>query len=63
MNPRAALAWTESVTLVAGDHVPDTVWDEAHPHFSPEEMVNLPLLVVTINGWNRLVIAFRKMPG
>ena len=59
---RAALAWTESVTLVSQDHVPDAVWQEVHPHFTPEELVDLTLLIVTINGWNRLAIAFRKLP-
>jgi len=59
---RAALAWTESVTLVSQDHVPDSVWQEVHPHFTPEELVDLTLLIVTINGWNRLAIAFRKLP-
>jgi len=59
---RAALAWTESVTLVSQDHVPDAVWQEVHPHFTPEELVDLTVLIVTINGWNRLAIAFRKLP-
>lgn len=59
---RAALEWTESVTLVAADHVPDSVWEAVKPHFSEQEIVDLTLLVVAINGWNRLAIAFRKMP-
>jgi AhpD family alkylhydroperoxidase len=60
---RAALEWTEAVTLVAGDHVPDAVFEEVRRHFSDEELVNLTLAVVTINGWNRLSIAFRAVPG
>lgn len=59
---RAALAWTESVTLVANTRVPDDVWDRVKDHFTPAEMVDLTLLVNTINAWNRFAIAFRKLP-
>ena len=60
---RAALAWTEAVTLVTNGHVPDAVYEEARQQFSDEELVNLTMAVVTINGWNRLAIAFRAVPG
>lgn len=60
---RAALAWTEAVTLVADTHVPDAVWEDIRPHFTPEELVDLMLLITTINTWNRFAIAFRKMPA
>ena len=60
---RAALAWTEAVTLVSTTHVPDEVWESVQPEFTPEEMTDLTLLVVAINGWNRFSIAFRKMPA
>ncbi len=60
---RAALAWTEAVTLVADGHVPDAVFEEARRHFTEEELVNLTLAVVAINGWNRLAISFRAVPG
>lgn len=60
---RAALAWTESVTLVSETHVPDDVYEEARRHFSEEELVNLTWAVVTINGWNRVAVAFRAQPG
>jgi AhpD family alkylhydroperoxidase len=60
---RAALAWTEALTLVAENHVPDEIYEEAKQYFSDEELVNLTLAVVTINGWNRLAIAFRAVPG
>jgi AhpD family alkylhydroperoxidase len=59
---RAALEWTEAVTLVAQTHVPDEVWNRVRPHFTPEELVDLTLLVSTINIWNRLTISFRKTP-
>jgi len=60
---RAALEWTESVTLVADSHVPDDVWDRVQPQFTPAELVDLTLLVSTINAWNRFAIAFRKLPA
>lgn len=59
---RAALEWTESVTLVANTRVPDDVWNRVKDHFTPAEMVDLTLLVNTINSWNRFAIAFRKLP-
>ena len=60
---RAALAWTESLTLVSENHVPDEVYAEVRQQFSEEELVNLSLAVVAINGWNRLAIAFRSEVG
>lgn len=60
---RAALAWTEAVTLVSQTHVPDDVYEEARQHFTEEELVNLTTAVVAINGWNRLAISFRTVPG
>ncbi len=59
---RAALAWTEAVTLISDNRVPDEVWEAVQPHFTPQEMTDLTLLVVAINGWNRFAISFRKMP-
>jgi alkylhydroperoxidase family enzyme len=60
---RAALAWTEAVTLVAQSQVPDEVYEEARKQFSEEEMVNLTMAVIAINGANRLNVAFRTVPG
>ncbi len=60
---RAALAWTEAVTLVHQDHVPDGIYEEVRQRFNGEELVNLTLAVATINSWNRLCIAFRAVPG
>src|ERR1700739_4272092 len=57
---RAALEWTEALTLVAGNHVPDAVWEAVKPHFSDEELFDLSMLIATINSWNRFAIAFRK---
>ncbi|MGV2290090.1 carboxymuconolactone decarboxylase family protein [Trinickia sp. YCB016] len=60
---RAALEWTEALTLVSIEHVPDAVWEAVRPHFSDAEIVDLTLLVAAINSWNRFAIAFRKMPA
>jgi AhpD family alkylhydroperoxidase len=60
---RAALEWAESVTRVADTHVPDEVWERMMPLFTPAELVDLTLLVTTINAWNRFAIAFRKLPS
>jgi len=60
---RAALEWTEALTLVSQDHVPDAVWQAVRPHFSDEELVDLTLLISAINAWNRFAIAFRKLPA
>ena len=59
---RAALAWTEAVTLIAETHAPDDVYNEVRAHFSEAEMVNLTALIGSINAWNRLAIAFRATP-
>ena len=60
---RAALAWTEAVTLITQGHVPDEVFEQARAQFTEEELSNLTLAIVAINGWNRLAIAFRAVPG
>src|SRR5919202_3812722 len=60
---RAALKWTEAVTLVTRGHVPDSVYEEVRPHFSDKELADLTLAVATINAWNRLSIAARLEPG
>ncbi|RIX50989.1 carboxymuconolactone decarboxylase family protein [Paenibacillus nanensis] len=59
---RAALALTESVTLIAGSHVPDSVYDEAARHFDNKQLSELIMAIVTINGWNRIAIATGMMP-
>jgi len=56
---RAALAWTESVTLVSQTNVPDDVFEQLRGSFSDEEIVKLTMLVATINAWNRIAISFR----
>jgi AhpD family alkylhydroperoxidase len=59
---RAALAWTESVTLVSETHVPDDVYEQVRGQFSDAELVNLTMLVAAINAWNRIAISFRAIP-
>ncbi|PXW14641.1 carboxymuconolactone decarboxylase family protein [Paraburkholderia caballeronis] len=60
---RAALEWTESVTLLAQTHVPDDVWERVKPHFTEREIADLTMLIVAINGWNRIAVTFRKIPA
>lgn len=59
---RAALAWTESLTLISQTHAEDEDYELACAQFSPKEMVDLTVAITTINAWNRLAIGFRKMP-
>ena len=60
---RAALQWAEAVTRVSEGHVPDEAFAAARAHFSEQELVDLTMAVVAINGWNRLAIAFRAEAG
>jgi len=60
---RAALAWTEAVTLVSEGHVPEDVYEAARAQFNEQELANLTIALVAINGANRLNIAFRTVPG
>lgn len=60
---RAALEWTEALTLITEDRVPDEVYERVRQQFSEKELSDLSLAVVTINGWNRLNISARTVPG
>ena len=60
---RAALAWTEAVTLITDGHVPDDAAEAARRSFSEKELADLTLAVAAINAWNRLSIAARLTPG
>jgi AhpD family alkylhydroperoxidase len=60
---RAALAWTEALTLVSETHAPDSDYEALQPHFSEAEIVSLTVLIGTINAWNRLAIGFRSVPA
>jgi AhpD family alkylhydroperoxidase len=58
---RAALAWTEALTLISETHAPDAVYEEVRRHFAEDELVKLTHLIVTINAWNRIAISFRSV--
>jgi AhpD family alkylhydroperoxidase len=60
---RAALAWTEALTWIADTHAPDEVYEQARAQFDEKELSDLTLAIATINGWNRLLIAARTVPG
>ena len=60
---RAALAWTEAVTEVGTGHVPDEVYRLAREQFDERELVDLTMVIIAINAWNRLAIAFRAIAG
>ena len=60
---RAALAWTEALTLISEFGAPDEVYEEVSRHFPEKQLVDLTLAIVAINGWNRLAIGFRAVPG
>lgn len=60
---RAALAWTEAVTILSDGHVSDEVYEMARKEFTEKELVDLTMAVVAINGWNRLAISMRAVPG
>lgn len=60
---RAALAWTEAVTLLAQSHVPDDVYALAREQFGEGELVDLTMAVSAINSWNRLAVSFRQTPS
>ena len=60
---RAALAWTEAVTKVAENHVPDDLYEKVRKQFSEKEIADLTFSIATINAWNRLAISARVVPG
>ncbi len=60
---RAALAWTEAITLLAESGAPDEVYEQARACFTERELVDLTMAVIAINGWNRLAVGFRTVPG
>ena len=60
---RAALAWTEALTLISSTHAPDENYTELQKHFSEKEIVDLVYAISTINAWNRIAISLRAVPG
>ncbi len=57
---RAALAWTESLTALAGTHAPDADYEPLKEHFSPKEIADLTILIGMINLWNRVAVGMRN---
>jgi AhpD family alkylhydroperoxidase len=60
---RAALEWTDSLTLISTNDVPDEIYERVRQQFSEEEIVSLTLAVAAINSWNRIAISMRTVPG
>ena len=60
---RAALEWAEALTLISQNHVSDELYDRVRQQFSEEELIALSMAIVSINGWNRLAISFKREPG
>ena len=58
---RAALEWTEALTLLTETHAPDDAYRALQAEFTPEEQVALTLMIVAINGWNRIQVGFRAV--
>ena len=61
VRERAALGWTEALTLLPQTRAPDDLYEELKTQFSEEEQVKLTLLIVAINGWNRINVGFRAI--
>ncbi|MBS1490389.1 MAG: carboxymuconolactone decarboxylase family protein [Bacteroidetes bacterium] len=60
---RAALAWTEALTLISENDVPDSLYQEVKKQFDEKELIALTMAIVAINGWNRLSVAFKTPAG
>jgi AhpD family alkylhydroperoxidase len=60
---RAALAWTEALTQIPHDGVPDEIYARVRTQFSEKEISDLTFAITAINAWNRLNVAFRTVPG
>lgn len=60
---RAALEWTEALTVISQNDVPDSLYEKVRKSFDEKEMVALTMAIIAINGWNRLAIGFRTVPG
>jgi AhpD family alkylhydroperoxidase len=58
---RAALKWTEALTLVSQTHAPDEAYEAVKAEFTPKEIVDLTMAICQINSWNRLMVGFRAV--
>lgn len=60
---KAALRWTESLTLIASDKVSDEAFNALHQHFSQQQIIDLSITIATINSWNRIAVGFNFAPS
>jgi AhpD family alkylhydroperoxidase len=60
---RAGLEWTEALTVISQNDVPDSLYEKVRKFFNEQEIVALTMAIIAINGWNRLAISFRTVPG
>ena len=60
---RVALEWTEALTLISENDIPDSLYDSVRKRFDEKELVALTMAIVANNGWNRFAISFRTVPG
>ncbi len=60
---RAALEWTEALTLISENDVPESLYNSVKKHFNEKEMMALTMAIIAINGWNRLAISFKTPAG
>lgn len=60
---RAALAWTEALTTLAPEGVPDALYERVRSQLSEKEVTDLTYSIMTINAWNRINVAFKVVPG
>ena len=60
---RIALEWTEALTLIAGNHISDELYDKVSKEFNEQDLIALTMTIIAINGWNRLAIPFRTVAG
>lgn len=60
---RAALEWTEALTIISENNISDSLYEATRKYFNEKEIVTLTMAIIAINGWNRLAISFRTLPG
>lgn len=63
VRERIALEWTEALTLIAGNHISDELYDKVSKEFNEQDLIALTMTIIAINGWNRLAIPFRTVAG
>ncbi|MEM7426621.1 MAG: carboxymuconolactone decarboxylase family protein [Pseudomonadota bacterium] len=61
-SEKAALAWSEAVTLLAAEGAPEHLFADLKPHFNDEQIVDLTLIIAQMNAWNRLAVSFGHLP-